>query len=75
MFAIVIRENAQVISYSINNSKGIDSIDNVSVCGVDSYEQGKRISTIYNQMKMLGIRVNVANLYRATSKNKLTPTT
>jgi hypothetical protein len=70
MFAIVIRENAQVISYSINNSKEIDNINNVSVCGVDSHEQGKRISTIYNQMSKLGVKVNVANIYRATFKDK-----
>ena len=67
MFAIVIRQEAEVIS--ISNSKEIDSSSNISICGVDTYEQGKRISTIYNQMKKLGVRVNVANIYRAT-KNK-----
>lgn len=70
MFAIVIRENAEVISYSINNSKEIDSSKNISICGVDSYEQGKRVSTIYNQMKRLRIRVNAANLYKAICLNK-----
>ena len=69
MFAIVIRQEAEVISYSISNSKEIDSVDNFSICGVDTYEQGKRISTIYNQMKKLGIRVNVANIYKATKAN------
>lgn len=67
MFAVVIRENAHVISYK---SKEIDSVNNISICGVDTYEQGKRISTIYNQMKKLGVKVNVANIYRATCKNK-----
>ena len=71
MFAIVIRQEAEVISYSISNSKEIDSSSNISICGVDTYEQGKRISTIYNQMKKLGIRVNVANIYRATRKSGL----
>lgn len=69
MFAIVIRQEAEVISYSISNSKEIDSSSNISICGVDTYEQGERISTIYNQMQKLGIRVNVANIYRATKAN------
>ena len=67
MFAIVIRQEAEVIS--ISNSKEIDSSNNISICGVDTYEQGKKISTIYNQMKKLGIRVNVANIYKATKAN------
>ena len=71
MFVIVIRKEAEVIS--ISNSKEIDSSSNTSICGVDTYEQGKRISTIYNQMKKLGIRVNVASIYRAT-KSKSLPT-
>lgn len=69
MFAIVIRENAQVISYSIDNSKEIDSNNNTSICGVESYEQGRKISLVYNRMRELGIKVNVANIYRAC-KNK-----
>ena len=69
MFVIVIRKEAEVIS--ISNSKEIDSSSNISICGVDTYEQGKKISTIYNQMKKLGVRVNVANIYRATRKSGL----
>ena len=69
MFAIVIRQEAEVIS--IRNSKEIDSSSNISICGVDTYEQGEKISTIYNQMKKLGVRVNVASIYRATRKSGL----
>ena len=66
MFAIIIRQEARVISYSIGNFKEIDSSSNISICGVDTYEQGEKISTIYNQMRRLGVKVNVANIYRAT---------
>jgi len=43
MFAIVIREDkgAKVVSYK---SKEIDSSENMSICGVENYEQGKRLS-------------------------------
>jgi hypothetical protein len=64
MFAIVIREDkgAKVVSYK---SKEIDSFENISICGVESYEQGKRISLIYNRMRELGIRANLSNIYKA----------
>jgi hypothetical protein len=65
MFAIVVRNEAKVISYSISNTKEIDDSSNISICGVDDYEQGKRISLIYNRMRELGIRANLSNIYLA----------